>query len=1248
LKEYKKIALFTLFCSLAIWNSIAQNYEGTPLITNYLPDQYNADAQNWQCILANNGYLYSANNNGVLEFDGSTWRLIKSTGLDAVRSLAEDDKGTIFVGGTGDFGFLQPDSTGKLQFISLAKKFVADKFDQVWRTIVIDQAVYFFAGRNLIFKYANHTVTKIKIPSNFARFRGHKIKNRVYVADVFQGLGMVVGDSVVSHTLGLSIAQQNIYAMIPFDKNQILIGTYKSGFYIYNTAVTDSMLKLKTLNIAEHDKKAFTKFTTTADSLIIPGEIYTGARLTNGNFVVGTLRNGMFIFNKQGQVLLHLNKSTGMSTSEVFNVSIDKDENLWCGTGNGIVQVAANLPFTFFGAQNGIETTINAITIFENRLYAGSYAGIFTKQLNSQGKYSRALMNRIENSNIYCLNFLKVKVPEYKKDILLAATLREIVRLENGEVTETIMPLYAAYSMVESKVLPGRVYFGHSTGITIVDFIYNKATKKVSTLFMGTVKDANEEFRNLITDNQGNIWGGTTSGSLYKIRYTDEYSLQTPNIQVFDTKNGLPEKASCYPFLLDGNIYIGTVKGIFKPEYQADTISRFVKAKKEFGFFASDSMHIQAVFKASNNSIWFGTGRGLYMKKPDGTILSEPFRIFPYESEYSQIYEQDKKNMWFVTGKRIMCYTTDFGTLPQTNVSARLRRIITGENDTLYNGYSELFFKGYSVNFTGEKGMLIKRIGSDKNSIKFEFSAPFFTHVDKIQYRYRMQGLDKNWSKWQAETFKEYNFLPPGNYVFELQAQNIFGVVSKVTTFGFKVASPWYSSLLAIIIYVILSACFMYLAFRINSMRLKRANVRLEEIVKARTIEIEQQNKKIKLQTRKLEASNSELERLSLVARETDNAVTILSTGLMPIWINEGFKQMYGYTLEEFHENKQLYIKLNTIARELSDECIKTGKSVTLIARTYTKLKNIVWYQTTINPIYNPQGELQKFIIVDSDITQIKEAETEILAQRNEIESQRDQIAKQNSEITDSILYAERIQKAVFPPTDYLSEILPEYFILNKPRNIVSGDFYWASKNRNQVLFAVADSTGHGVPGAFMSLLGITWLTTITDTMSQFDPSKILTRLRAEIMYTLHQRGEQGEANDGIEMALCLIDFDKMKLTYAGANRPVYLVRNKTEIIKLNPAKMPLGIMYADEKTFFNESINLTKGDTLYLFTDGYADQFGGKDDRKFLIKNFKQLLLSIQDLDLDAQKIVLEKEITDWIGYGDQVDDILVVGLRV
>ncbi|HAN76822.1 MAG TPA: hypothetical protein DCQ31_03085, partial [Bacteroidales bacterium] len=232
----------------------------------------------------------------------------------------------------------------------------------------------------------------------------------------------------------------------------------------------------------------------------------------------------------------------------------------------------------------------------------------------------------------------------------------------------------------------------------------------------------------------------------------------------------------------------------------------------------------------------------------------------------------------------------------------------------------------------------------------------------------------------------------------------------------------------------------------------------------------------------------------------------------------------------------------------------------------------MVWYQTTINPIYNPQGELQKFIIVDSDITQIKEAETEILAQRNEIESQRDQIAKQNSEITDSILYAERIQKAVFPPTDYLSEILPEYFILNKPRNIVSGDFYWASKNRNQVLFAVADSTGHGVPGAFMSLLGITWLTTITDTMSQFDPSKILTRLRAEIMYTLHQRGEQGEANDGIEMALCLIDFDKMKLTYAGANRPVYLVRNKTEIIKLNPAKMPLGIMYADEKTFFNES----------------------------------------------------------------------------
>jgi len=296
----------------------------------------------------------------------------------------------------------------------------------------------------------------------------------------------------------------------------------------------------------------------------------------------------------------------------------------------------------------------------------------------------------------------------------------------------------------------------------------------------------------------------------------------------------------------------------------------------------------------------------------------------------------------------------------------------------------------------------------------------------------------------------------------------------------------------------------------------------------------------------------------------------------------------------------------------------------------------------------------------------LNQQKEEIIAQRDEIEkqrdfviNQRDTIAEQNKSITDSIVYAQRIQQAVMPPDEYIERILKENFILFKPRDIVSGDYYWATQKDHKIIFTAADCTGHGVPGAFMSLLGISFLNGIVNKINpergeEVKANLILNELRETIKTSLRQTGKFTESKDGMDMALCVIDYEHNIMQYAGANNPALLVRNG-ELIELKADKMPVGVYYREKESFTNHEIEIQKGDTVYLFSDGFIDQFGGEKGRKYMIKQFKELILKINDKPMSEQKEIFNKELEDWkLGNreeGDehhQIDDVLVVGFRL
>jgi len=272
----------------------------------------------------------------------------------------------------------------------------------------------------------------------------------------------------------------------------------------------------------------------------------------------------------------------------------------------------------------------------------------------------------------------------------------------------------------------------------------------------------------------------------------------------------------------------------------------------------------------------------------------------------------------------------------------------------------------------------------------------------------------------------------------------------------------------------------------------------------------------------------------------------------------------------------------------------------------------------------------------------------EIMQQKEEIEAQRDHIGKQNKHITDSIVYAQRIQEAALPDKEIKDELGYEHFVLYKPRDIVSGDFYWMKRIEKHVVIVAADCTGHGVPGAFVSMLGMSFLNEIIPN-EKFDmtAADILEKLRILVKKQLKQTGRESEPKDGMDIALCVINENDNTLQYAGAHNPLFQIRNN-ELNVVKATLNPIGIHFR-EMPFENNVIQLQKGDMYYIFSDGYLDQFGGEKGDKFSKKQFKQLVLNIHDRMLVKQEEVLDNVIEKWKGIGkEQIDDILVVGFKI
>lgn len=351
--------------------------------------------------------------------------------------------------------------------------------------------------------------------------------------------------------------------------------------------------------------------------------------------------------------------------------------------------------------------------------------------------------------------------------------------------------------------------------------------------------------------------------------------------------------------------------------------------------------------------------------------------------------------------------------------------------------------------------------------------------------------------------------------------------------------------------------------------------------------------------------------------------------------------------------NKSLKTENDTLVDKLANQKTEFGEIAALIKQFFEQK---VQLEVEIAERIETQRMVDELYAKTVNLNHELQASEEELRQSLDVTMELNlALSKQQKEITDSINYASRIQGALLPPYDQIMQLDREFFILYKPRSIVSGDFYWFKKIENKAIFAVADCTGHGVPGGFMSMLGMAFLSEIVTLSKQQTTGEILDILRSRVIVTLHQTGKIGENKDGMDIALCIIDFDRMNLEFSGAFNPLYLIRDigekkpaEHEFVEIRGDRMPIGYSLRLDTKFTTHSIPLQNNDMIYMLTDGFQDQLNGKTMQKFKRNKLRELIIGIHTFPLAEQKNLLDIAFEGYRYDYPQIDDVLIFGMKI
>lgn len=1092
--------------------------KGMVLVKNYSPIENGFGAWNYAIARDHRGVMYFGNNDdGVLEYDGVSWRKI-FVPKGIVWSLASDSEGRIYVGSEGDFGMLVPDASGKLKYRSLLP-LVPDSarfFSSVYNIFCHEGNVY-FSSTEYLFTWSGKAISVYAFPRNLNSYWSFLVNGKIYHGSISRGLLFFDGKEFIPSPGGEIFSSVPVQAVLPY-RNDFLVVFSSQGGRLYNpvTGQVNDFLSRET-------------------AMWLKGtSIYNAVSLPDGGFAVGTIEKGVIIIDQNGRMVNHIDKSRRLQDDGVTALYAGNEstsgQGLWVTLSSGISCAQIYSPIRILGEEQGIEGEITDVVKFNGTVYIAAGRKVYYLRGENTPEATFIPISGISSPWSFC----RVRDMNGKKDYLLVATDYGVFEITGPGKSVSLektfkVPAFKARGLFNSTNNQGIVYVCGPDGLNILQRLPS------GWKFAGTFHQIKGiETRTAIDDENGNVWIGTYANGIIRINISGKDTL----VRHYGLEDGLPTLRDDNVFIVNGRLVFATPSGVYRYNGVDDKIVPDTVMGREWSDGSKGVFNFSRIGPREYLAICVQGSQAWVEKllftgnnqKP--RVIEAPFRPLTRRMMYSA-YRDSDSIIWIGVGNELYTidervpfrYDAPFKTL--------IRNITIGKDSLLFGGYFSRISSDTSSFLPllqQEKG-IIPEIRFADNSVQFEYSSSFYDKPEETRYSYFLEGYRDYWSAWSPESKVFFSNLSPGHYIFRVKARNVYGTEGEEASFAFIILPPWYRTIFAYIMYVVLAVLLVWGIVKYNTRRLQLEKIRLEGIVQERT--------------------------------------------------------------------------------------------------------------------------------------------AEILKQKKEIENQRDQIAAQKKDITDSIVYASRIQQAVLPTDKILSEQVPEHFILFKPRDIVSGDFYWITQKGKRTYIVAADCTGHGVPGAFMSMLGMSFLNEIVLKSDINEPAQILNELREHVITQLRQTGEENETKDGMDLSLVIIDRERNVIQFSGANNPMYVVRPLTEEEKKNPVpeaqlprgtvrnenyelmqvdadRMPIGISAYLDKPFSQAELPLVSGYALYLLSDGYEDQFGGPQGKKFLSRAFKRLLLQIQDKPMEEQKMILDRTIEEWKGDLDQVDDILVIGFRL
>ncbi len=785
---------FVFFFALRTEAIAEMKSTGIPAIRNFPRKAYRASTQNWAVAQDYRGFMYFANNDGVLEFDGTTWELYQFAEPANTRSIATDQSGNLYTGMYNEFGKASADQAGRLTFTSFRRSLTAYPGDlgDIWKVFVTPAGI-FFQGYSNLFQFDEEGVLLNVFDSPGKFLFSFYVGGELYIQETEKGLLRLNG-RVLEPLPGLELIRDyEIRALLPGSGGSLVIGTAGNGVFRYTAG-------------------RLTPWNTKANQLLTSNQIFSSCLLPGDLFAFGTIQGGVVITSEHGEMIQHLNKSKGLQNNTVLSVASDRHGNLWMGLDNGIDYAQINSPLYFLHHQGGFGSGY-AAAVHQGHLYLGTNNGLFAAPWPAQTPGEQPIFQLIENT-VGQVWYLGVH-----EDILLCGHDKGAFQI-NGIKARKISDQGGVWKFIAMPQFPGKLISGNYLGLSV----YRFDQKSRSWVFEKNIDGFSESSRVMETDREGNLWMTHGFKGAYKIRFHPA-DLTLSQYSYYNSENGFVTNYYINVFKVDGNPVFTAREGIFRYNPGRDFFERDTLLEKMFG----TKEHLTYLCQDKTRNIWFIAGNrpGLLRFSEDGSysLVLKPFELIYNKmlGGFEMIYPYSPAEIFFGIENGFAHYSP--GILLPVNIPFRVfirkfetpRVLVCCGDNQLTNSHTP---------------KPVPNIPYRNNSVKINYSSPSFDGQSEIHYSYQLENHLDDWSEWTPTPFCEFSKLHEGIYTFYVKARDNLGHESDTDQITFRILPPWHRSRLARLIYIFLTLAALFLISRLILLRIEisRRKERLRQI----------------------------------------------------------------------------------------------------------------------------------------------------------------------------------------------------------------------------------------------------------------------------------------------------------------------------------------------------------------------------------------------------------------------------------